>query len=715
MPSISLENSPNVDDWVAVEKDGSVTVQTGKVDIGQRVSTALAMVAAEELDVEYDRVQIVRTQTQGSPDEGITAGSGSMEQSATAIREATATARHHMLGLAAEEFEVDASSLDVADGLITSRDTNSTTTYGDLMGGKTFNIPVDVEVKIKDPSAYKIVGTNVVTRGLEDIISGKFVYVHDMNMEGMLHARVVRPPHYHATLKAIDEARIERLKETGVEVVVDGSFIAVAHADEFQAIKAAERAKAAIEWNLEDGLPVQDLYESLTSNPKVSHLLIDGAPVDDPIPELGDPPADATATLSGRYEKPYFMHGSIGPSGAMAVLVGGKLNIWSHSQGVYTLRDAAAEALGMEADDVVIEHVPGAGCYGHNGADDASFDAAVIATKIPGTPILLKWTRDDEHAWEPYNSAMVMDLRGSLDGDGNVVEWSHETYSDTHNMRPRGGSPGVGPGKLIGAQYMDPPVPAVPSQLSFGPHNGSYRNQDPLYTFPNRRVVKHVVEGLPLRCSALRGLGASGNVFALESFMDEMAEEARVDAVKFRLRNLTDDRAKAVIKAAAEKFGWPSAEKPGFGSGIAFAQYKNVKSYAAVAIEVEVTEDAEIKLHRAVIAADAGHCIDPNGLAMQLEGGLIQAASWTLYEEVTYDAGGVTSRDWDGYPILRFGNVPKIETVIMERSGDPFLGAGEATSGPTIAAISNAVYNATGLRLRRLPLTSDALKTAALE
>jgi CO/xanthine dehydrogenase Mo-binding subunit len=197
--------------------------------------------------------------------------------------------------------------------------------------------------------------------------------------------------------------------------------------------------------------------------------------------------------------------------------------------------------------------------------------------------------------------------------------------------------------------------------------------------------------------------------------MDEMAEEARVDAVKFRLRNLTDDRAKAVIKAAAEKFGWPSAEKPGFGSGIAFAQYKNVKSYAAVAIEVEVTEDAEIKLHRAVIAADAGHCIDPNGLAMQLEGGLIQAASWTLYEEVTYDAGGVTSRDWDGYPILRFGNVPKIETVIMERSGDPFLGAGEATSGPTIAAISNAVYNATGLRLRRLPLTSDALKTAALE
>ena len=715
MASPSLEKSPNVDDWVSVEKDGSITVQTGKVDIGQRVSTALAMVAAEELDVEYDRVQIVRTQTTGSPDEGVTAGSGSMEQSATAIREATATARHHMLGLAADEFEVDASSLDVEDGLITSRDTNSTTTYGDLMGGKSFNIPVDVEVKIKDPGDYKIVGTDVVPRGLEDIVSGKFKYVHDMNIEGMLHARVVRPPHYHATLRSIDEGRVERLKETGVEVVVEGSFVAVAHADEFQAVKAAERINAAIEWDLGSGLPVKDLYESLTSNPKVSHLLIDGVPGDDPIPDLGDPPAEATATLSARFEKPYFMHGSIGPSAAMAVLDSGKLKMWSHSQGVYTLRDATAEALGMDVDDVVIEHVPGAGCYGHNGADDVGFDAALIATKIPGKPILLKWSREDEHAWEPYNSAMVMDLRGSLDGDGNIVEWSHDTYSDTHNMRPRGGSPGVGPGKLIGAQYMDPPVPAVPSQLSFGPHNGKYRNQDPLYTFPNRRIVKHMVEGLPLRCSALRGLGASGNVFALECFVDEMAEEAGVDAVEFRLRNLTNDRAKAVIKAAAEKFGWPSAEKPGFGSGIAFAQYKNVKSYAAVAIEVEVTEDAEIKLHRAVIAADAGHCIDPNGLAMQLEGGLIQAASWTLYEEVTYDAGGVTSRDWDDYPLLRFGNVPEIETVLVERPGDPFLGAGEATSGPTIAAIANAVYNATGLRLRRLPLTADAIKKAALE
>lgn len=715
MGSPSLEKSPIVDDWLSISSDGLITVQTGKVDIGQRVSTALAMVAAEELDVEYDRVEVVRTQTDGSPDEGVTAGSGSMEQSATAIREATATARHYMLGLAANEFGVYASSLEVADGLITSRDTNSTTTYADLMGGKPFNIPVNVEVKIKDPGDYKVVGTNVVPRGLVDIVTGKFEYVHDMNVDGMLHARVVRPPHYHATVKSIDEGRVERLKESDVHVVISGSFVAVAHADEYQAIKASERLKAAIEWDLGDGLPVQNLYEALTSNPRVSHHLIDGIPVDSAIPELGDPSADATSTLSARFEKPYFMHGSIGPSAAMAVLDGGKLNMWSHTQGVYTLRDSTAEALGMDPDDVVISHTPGAGCYGHNGADDVGFDAALIATKIPGVPILLKWSREDEHAWEPYNSAMVMELRGSLDGDGNIVDWSHDTYSDTHNMRPRGGEPGVGPGKLIGAQYMDPPVSAVSSQLSFGSHNGKYRNQDPLYTFPNRRIVKHMVEGLPLRCSALRGLGASGNVFALESFMDEMAEEAGVDAAEFRLRNLADERGKAVTQAAVEKFGWPAEEKPGFGCGIAFAQYKNVKSYAAVAIEVEVTEDAEIKLHRAVIAADAGHCIDPNGLTMQLEGGLIQAASWTLYEEVTYDAGGVTSRDWDGYPILRFGNVPKIETVIMQRPGVPFLGAGEATSGPTIAAIANAVYNATGLRLRRLPFTADAIKQAALD
>ncbi|MDH5749514.1 MAG: molybdopterin-dependent oxidoreductase, partial [Rhodospirillales bacterium] len=557
MASASLDKNPNVDDWLSVSIDNLITVRTGKVDIGQRVSTALAMIAAEELDIGYDRIHVERTQTVVAPDEGVTSGSNSMEHSANAVREASATARRHMLALAADALQVGIDSLEVADGLITSRNTNRSTTYGELMGGKTFGVPVDAEARIKAPGEHKIVGTQVVPKGLEDIVTGKLQYVHDMTMEGMVHARVVRPPHYHARLKSLNEDRVELLRKSGVRVVVNGSFVAVAHEDEYQAIKARDRMSASIEWDPADGLPVQDLYQALTTNNRVSRPVIKGVAQDAPVPELGDPPAEAVATLNARYEKPYIMHGSIGPSAAMAVADNSKLNIWSHSQGIYILRGSTAEALGMDPQDVIITHVPGPGCYGHNGADDVAFDAALVARALPGTPVLLKWTREDEHAWEPYGSAMVMELRGSLDGQGNVIDWSHDTYSDTHSMRPNPGPGGLGPGRLLATRYMDPPLPPTPPQPSGGSHNGKFRNQDPLYTFPNRRIVKHMVEGLPLRCSALRALGGFGNVFALESFMDELAEDAGVDAVEFRLKNLADPRAKAVIQAAAQKFGWP--------------------------------------------------------------------------------------------------------------------------------------------------------------
>lgn len=714
MSNPSLDNSPNVDDWVAVSTEGRITAYTGKVDIGQRISTALALVVAEELDVDYDHIDVERTLTGRDPNEGMTSGSNSMEQSANALRAAGATARYYMLAKAAEKLGVDVSTLDVEDGLITSRETNSSTTYADLMGGKKFEICVDLDAKMKLPGDYIQVGSNVVPRGIEDIVTGKAQFVHDLNLPGMLHARVVRPPHYHASLKRFDKSRVSRLEETGVTVIRDGSFIAVAHSDEYQTIKARDRLAASIEWDLGDGLPSQDLYEALTSNGRDSKLLINGIPQDDPIPDLGEPPADATATLNARFEKPYIMHGSIGPSAAMVLAENDQLKIWCHSQGVYPLRASTAEFFEMNPEDVIIEHVPGAGCYGHNGADDVALDAALVARAIPETPILLKWTREDEHAWEPYGSAMVMELRGSLDSSGKIIEWSHDTYSDTHSMRPAPGPNRLGPGRLLATRFTDPAIPPTPPQPSEGSHNGEFRNQDPLYTFSNRRIVKHMVEGLPLRVSALRALGAYGNVFALESFLDEMAEEAGVDPIEFRLRNLDDERAKAVIQAAADLLNVGPELKDGVGRGIAFAQYKNCKTYAAVGIELEVTENAEIKLLRAVSAADSGHVVDPNGLVMQLEGGVLQAASWTLYEEVTYDAGGVTSRDWDTYPILRFDNVPEMETVVMERPGDPFLGAGEGTSAPTVAAIANAVYNATGIRLRRLPFTPDAIKQAAL-
>jgi CO/xanthine dehydrogenase Mo-binding subunit len=410
------------------------------------------------------------------------------------------------------------------------------------------------------------------------------------------------------------------------------------------------------------------------------------------------------------------MHGSIGPSAAMALFEDGRMSVWTHSQGIYILRTSMAEALGMDEDNLRLIHTPGAGCYGHNGADDAAMEAALIARANPDKPILLKWSRDDEHAWEPYGTCMTMDLTASVDKNGAVLHWNHESYGDTYSMRPRAGANQVGPRRLIATHLLSDPLEPLIMGPTMGRHVGIHRNQDPLYAFPNTRIVKHLVRGLPLRTSALRALGAYGNVFAIESFMDELAEEAGIDPVNFRLRHLEDDRGKAVLKKVANRMkAWTSESDAAIGQGIAFAQYKNNSAYAAVGIEVEVNDAAEIRLVRAVIAADAGQIVDPDGLIAQFEGGLIQAASWTLHEAVQFDSGGITSRDWDSYPILRFDNVPKVETILIDRPDGKFLGAGEATAGPTAAAIANAVKQATGLRLRRLPFTPDALRVAALQ
>ena len=367
----------------------------------------------------------------------------------------------------------------------------------------------------------------------------------------------------------------------------------------------------------------------------------------------------------------------------------------------------------MEVEALRLIHVPGAGCYGHNGADDAALDAALTARAIPGTPVMLKWSREDEHAWEPYGSCMVMELRASLDADGRVLAWSHESYSDTYNMRPRPGPDKIGPARLLATRHLAEPLAAPVPRPAMARHVGIHRNLDPIYTFADKRLVKHLVRNLPLRTSALRALGAYANVFAIESFMDELATAAGRDPIEFRLDHLDDDRAADVLNAVAKRVGdWD--EVSGRGRGIAFARYKNSMAYAAVGLEVEVSDAAEVRLHHAVIAADAGQVVDPDGLAAQLEGGLIQAASWTLYEEVRYDRGGITSRDWDTYPILRFDNIPEIETILLDRPDAPFLGAGEATAGPTAAAIANAIRNATGLSLRRLPFTPDAIRAAAM-
>ena len=711
----SLENNPSLDDWLAFGADGTVVVRSGKVDIGQRISTAVALLVADELDIDPSRVETVRAETGLSPDEGFTSGSQSMAQTGNAVRLAAATARQHMLERAARALEVGIATLEVDDGTIHSRATNRKTSYSELGDGRQFGIAVDPDAPVKPRAALRHIGTAATARGMEELVLGRPYFLHDMSLPGVLHARLVRPPHYHARLTTVDPAVLERLAAEGVEVVRDGSFLAVAATDEYAAVRAAERLAVAASWDSGDGLSSGDIYESLRTNERASLPVVDGTPVEASVPPLDAPPVGAAATLEARYERPYQMHGSLGPSAAMAEFADGRLTVHTHSQGIYFLRAALADAFDMDPEAVRVVHAPGSGCYGHNGADDAAFDAALISRALPGAPVMLKWTREDEHAWEPYGSCASMDLRASLGGGGRIAAWSHETYSDTYSMRPRPGPDKMGAARLLSARFLAEPLAPPVMGPAMGRHMGIHRNLDPLYDLPEKRLVKHLVRGMPLRVSALRSLGGYANVFAIESFMDELAEEAGSDPVSFRLRHLSDPRGRAVIEAAAERLDPSGADCPeGRGRGIGFAQYTNSAAYAAVVMEVWVGDTGEIRLERCVIAADAGEIVDRAGLAAQLEGGVVQAASWTLREAVAFDRGGITSRDWDSYPILGFDNVPAFETVLIDPGRAPFLGAGEATTGPTAAAIANAVYAATGLRLRRVPFTPDAVRATAL-
>jgi nicotinate dehydrogenase subunit B len=712
--SPSLARHPGVDEWLAFDADRRVAVRSGKVDIGQRVSAAIALVAAEELDVDPASVEVVARETGKVPDEGYTSGSRSMDESAQAVRLAAATARRHLLQLAAERLGADADVLEVADGVVRAPGSNRTTTWWELAGRHPLGIPVDPQVAVKPPQAHRVLGRSIETRGLAGLVTGRTRFVHDMTLPGMLHARVVRPPHYHARLVALDDLG-ERLQ--GGDLVRDGSFLAVAHEDEWTAMRLVPRVAAAARWAPERGLDPGDVFERLVGNPRTSVPVVNGVAIDAPVPPPLDPPGDAVATLHARFERPYQMHASLGPSAALAQREGDRLTVWTHSQGIYPLRASLAEALRLDLDAVQVIHAPGAGCYGHNGADDAAFDAALVASALPGRPVLLKWSRADEHGWEPYGSAMSVALSASLDGDGRVATWTHETYSDTHVSRTQPGPGGRGAARLLASRFREPALEVPPARPSLGSHSGLHRNQDPIYDFPVRRIVKHLVRDLPLRTSALRSLGAFVNALAIEAFMDELAEAAGTDPIAFRLRHLTDPRARAVIEAAWQRAAsWESGGDEGgeTGRGLGFARYKNEGAYAAVAIELAVDETARVQLRRAVIAADAGEIIDRVGLTSQLEGGLLQAASLTLCEQVSYDAYGITTRDWESYPILDFDNVPSIETVLIERRGEPFLGAGEAAMGPTAGAIANAIYDAIGLRLRRVPFTPDAIRTAAL-
>jgi nicotinate dehydrogenase subunit B len=709
----SLLRHPDLDTWVRINADGSVTLFTGKVELGQGVKTAIARIGAEELDVALERVHVHTADTAHGLNELFTAGSGSMEESGTAMRLAAAEARLSLLERAAQQFGVPAQQLEVDDGTVRLPGTAHRVTYWQLLGGQKFASAVTGRAQPKRPAEYRIVGKPAPRVDLAALVTGTARFAQDLTRPGMLYARVLRPPSPGARLESLDDTAVRRMPGV-VEVVRDGSFLGVVAEREEQAVSAMSLLREHARWSEQETLPVMDeLHAWLLAQPAQSFRVVDGVPVEGLLEPI-EVPQEAKQTLQAMYTRPYHMHASIGPAAALAEWSDGMLTVWTPSQGVYLLRGALAQALGVDADTVHVIHVEGPGCYGHNGADDAALDAALLARAVPGRPVRLQWMREDEHAWEPYGPAMVVKLQASLDAHGRLLDWNHGVWSNTHMARalPYGERSG-----LVAAWHRAAPMPRPQPFPMLAYHAGIHRNADPLYRVARRRIVKHFVENTPLRVSSTRSLGAYANVFAIESFMDELARAAGADPLDFRLQHLDDARARAVLLAAAERAGWKQRRTEfGRGSGIGFAQYKNQKCYAAVVIDLRVDSDtAAIRLERAVIAADAGQIIDPSGLANQLEGGLLQSASWTLKEQVAFDRTRVTSVDWESYPILTFPEAPEIETVLLDQPGEPFLGSGEATQGPTAGAIANAVCDAIGVRLRQIPFTPERVRAAAAQ
>ena len=590
---------------------------------------------------------------------------------------------------------MSAAELTVRDGTIEVPGTDLRTSYWALAGEVSLARDATGDATPKPAASYAVVGRSVSRRDLPAKVTGA-AYVHDMTLPGMVHGRVLRPPSYSARLASFDADAV-RAAPGVVAVVMNGSFVGICAEREEQAVRALEVARRAARWEETASLPepaeIRDLLPRMKAETKtVTSKQKAGAP--------------AVKRLEATYSRPYLAHASIGPSCAAASFEGGRLTVWSHAQGPFPLRGQIARVMGMKDEDVTVVHSDGAGCYGHNGADDAALDAALLA-RACGRPVLLQWTREDELAWSPFGSAMVVKLAGGLDPAGSIVEWRHELWSHSHVRRPGAGD-GV---NLLAAWHLDPPLAASTPRDAPWPPGAGDRNSPPIYDIPHE-VVYHFVPEMPLRVSALRTLGAFANVFAIESFMDELAAAADADPVAFRLKHLADPRARAVIEAAARAAGWQAGASGNGarGRGIGFARYKNASAYCAVIAEVEVTE--KIRLRRAVAAVDAGGTINPDGLKNQIEGGIVQAASWTLKEAVRWDATRVLTRSWEDYPILRFDEVPEVEVVIVDRPGEPGLGAGECAAGPTAAAIANALAHALGVRARDLPLTPERVASA---
>lgn len=694
--SVALDQ---VDTFLAIDGKGMVTVYAGKVDLGTGVRMGFTQIVAEELDVPLAHVDIIEGDTALTPDQGPTYGSQSIQNGGVQIRQAAATARSALLDQAAKQLNAAKEELSVADGIIRAKSTNNTLSYADLIGGKNFTLKVDPAAVPKNPADYKIVGKRIARRDIAGKVTGGFTYMQDFRVPGMLHGSVIRPPSIGAKLENVDESSIKNIPGV-VKVVREGNFLGVVTDNEWSAVRAARELKAT--WSKSETLPDENkLWEHVRATKIVK---------DDVTSNIGDVTTAMAAEgkkLSATYDFHIHTHGSIGPSCAISEFRDGKLINWSASQATHNLRKQLAQMLSMPLDDVRCVYVDGAGCYGRNGHEDAAADSALLAKAI-GKPVRVQWSRADEHGWDPKGPPTLIDLRANLDSGGNVTAWESEFFI------PQGAAGNV---ELVAASLT-----GLPADRALAP-GGIVQDSAIGYKFPNIKTICHRLETTPFRPSWIRTPGRMQNSFANECFLDEIAAAANVDPLELRVRytDPADKRGLEVLERLAKLSNWEKRPSPRKnitgnvvkGRGVSYVKYELVRTYVGVVAEVEVDRTSgDVKVTKFYVAHDCGQIINPNGVQAQIEGNIIQTVSRTMKEQLTFDRGMVTSLDWASYPILTFPEVPEIVIDLIDRPNEKPWGAGEPTAALVPSAISNAVFDATGARLRSVPFKREKVKAA---
>ena len=702
IPPTKIVDKEALDAWLAIGRDGRITVYSGKVDLGTGIKTALAQIAAEELDVPFERIEMVMGDTGTTPDQWLTGGALSISQGGSELRRAAASARAALLARAAERLGTPAADLVITDGVVRVKGNPSRfVAYPELIGDG-FRIKVDPKIAVKKHTDYKIVGKSIPRVDIPAKVNGDYVYVHDFRLPDMLHARVIRPEIFGARVGAVDDSAARRIGGF-VQTVRKGDFVAVLAKNEWAAVKAARVLK--VSWTGGVTLPEKrTVFETWRQRPIAKK---------DATQKVGDAPAalaGAAKRVKASYEFAIQTHASIGPSCAVAEFKDNKLTLWSASQATHSMQDEIASVTGLPRADIRLLYLDGAGCYGRNGHEDATADAALIA-KLTGKTVRVQWMRDDETARAPKSPPRAIDFEGGIDANGNIVSWNADFYIALNH--------------IAAFKPLDFPLRAATETGIPKPGNWVgflFQNAAQPYASPNVRVDTHHVAETFFRSSHLRSPGRVENSFANEGFVDELAAAAGIDPAEFRLKHLKDPRAEAVIRAAMKLANWKTRVGPNpeagsgnivRGRGIAYTRYSNTITYVAAVAEVEVNRDTgAVKVTRICIGHDCGQMINPDGVANQVEGGALQTVSRTLVEEVQWERDRVTSVDWATYPILRFADMPKIDIELIDRPGEVAWGVGEPTPVVIPGAIANAVFDATGARMRSVPLTPDKVKAA---